>query len=63
MVEDWSLFLTQIEELKLNIIEFDKDSIIKAKKYSLNSIMKNEKYQTIIKIIYNKYIFFANNKV
>lgn len=56
MIEDWSLFLTQIEKLKLNIriIEFDKDSRIKTKKYSLNSIMKNDKYQTVIKMIYNK---------
>lgn len=39
MVENWNHFLTQIEELKLYIVEFDKNGVIKAKKYPINYIV------------------------
>lgn len=40
--ENRNLFLTWIEELKLYIIEFNKNSIIKAKKYPINYIVKDD---------------------
>lgn len=43
-VEDQNLFLPKIEELKSYIIEFDTDSIIKVKEYSINYMIGGDEY-------------------
>lgn len=45
------------------LIKFKKNDIIKAKNYFLDYKVKNNKYQPIIKIIYNKYTFLLNNSI
>lgn len=43
----------QIYKLKLYMIEFSKNGIIKAKKYFVNFIVRYNQYWSIIIIIYN----------
>lgn len=63
MVKNENSFLIEIKELKLYIIEFNKNGITKAKKDLINCIIRSKKYYLIIIIIYDKYIFFAKNWV
>ena len=63
VVEDQNCFLIKIEKLKLYIVEFSKNSVIKAKDYLVNFVVKGKKYCLIIIIIHNKYTFFANSRV
>lgn len=62
-MEDQNCFLTKIKKLKLYIIKFNKDSIIKAKDYLVNCIIRCENYHLIIVITYDEYTFFANDGV
>lgn len=45
------------------LVEFKKDKLIKTKNYLDNYIVKKDVYYFIIVITYNKYIFFANNRI
>lgn len=63
VIEDQNLFVTQIEELKSYMVEFNENGAIKAKKYPVDCIVRDNKCQIIIVITHDKYIFFANNKV
>lgn len=45
------------------MVEFEKDGIMKLKAYSFDCAIEENKYWPIIVIIYNKYIFFTNNRV
>lgn len=62
-MKDRNCFLTKVKELKLYIIEFNKDGAIKIQDYLVDYIVGKEKYYPIIVIIYDKYIFFANNEI
>lgn len=44
MVKDWINCLRRIKELKLYIVEFDKDGIMKFKIYLSNCIVNNENH-------------------
>ena len=63
IIENYKIFLNKIEKLKSYIIEFDKNNIIKPKFYLLNYTIKSHNKQLIIIITYNKYMFFANDKI
>lgn len=63
MVEDQNYFLIKIEELKLYMIEFNKDSTIKAKDYPIDYAVESEKRRLIILITYNECTFSANDRV
>lgn len=55
-------FLKKIEKLKLLIIKFNQDNIIKPKVYYFNYIIKKNSQSVIINI-YNKCIFSTNDRV
>lgn len=63
IVKDHKIFLNKIEELKLYIVEFDKDGIIKSKVYPLEYIVKSKDQKPIIVITYNKCICSTNNGI
>lgn len=44
IVEDCKNFLTKIKELKLYMVEFKEDDIIKPKTYSFNCIVKRDEH-------------------
>ena len=56
VVEDWNCFLTKMEKLKLYMVEFNKDGVIKAKDYPVNYPVERKEYCSII-------IFFANDRI
>ena len=62
VVEDRNHFLTKIEELKLYIVEFNKDGAMKAKD-PIDYIMRGEKHRPIIVITHNECTFSANDGV
>lgn len=45
------------------MVKFEKNSAIKVKKYFLDYILENNKYQPVVIITYNKYIFSINDKI
>lgn len=45
------------------MVKFNKNSIIKAKNYQINYIVKDEKYCPIIVITNNRYIFSLNSNI
>lgn len=45
------------------MIKFKNNNTIKAKKYLLDYVIKVNKHYLIIIIIYNKCIFYINNKI
>ena len=63
IIKDYKNFSKKFEKLKLYMIEFEKDDVIKEKIYLFDYIVKGEKQWPIIIIIYNKYLFFANNSI
>ena len=63
MVEDYKKFLSIKKNQKPYLIEFEEDKLIKTKKYLSDYIVEEDKYNLIIIITYNKYIFFANNGI
>lgn len=63
MVEDQSFFLIQIEKLKPYIVEFDKNGVMKAWKYSVNCVIGDHEHQTIIIITHDNCIFFVNDGI
>lgn len=54
-------FFKKIEELKLYIIEFDKNCTIKPKTYCFDYVIKSKNNESIIMITHNKCTFSANN--
>ena len=50
---------------KLNsyMIEFDEDSVMRARNYSSDCVIGGEKQWLIITITYNKCIFFVNDNI
>lgn len=62
-MKDQNSFLTKIKKLKLYIVKFNENNIIKAKNYLINYIIKDKKRYLIIIITYNEYIFFINDKI
>lgn len=63
VVKDYKVFLNKIEKLKLYIVEFDKNGIMKSKAYLLNCAVGDNYRQPIIVITHNKCTFFANNGI
>ncbi len=57
-------YLIRMKVLKLYIIEFEEDNIIKPKIYLFDYVVKANNCLSIIVItIYNKYTFSANNSI
>lgn len=54
VVEDCERFLKTMEELKPYMVEFNEDSIMKDKKYSLNCVVDGRIRRSIIMITYNE---------
>lgn len=64
LVKDYKNFLTKMEELKSYVVEFEENSIMKPKTYLFDyAVLGGDKDQSIIVIIYDEYIFSANNGV
>lgn len=57
------VFLNKIKELKPYIVKFAENSAIKPKVYLLDYAVRNNYWQLIIVITYDKYTFFANNDI
>lgn len=62
IMEDYKNFLKKIEKLKPYMIEFEEKSIMKIKIYLFDYIIYSNDHCLII-IIYDMYIFFANNRI
>ena len=63
VAEDCKVFLNKIEELKLYIVEFDKDGTIKPIVYPLNCVIGGNDWRPIIVITHDECTFSANNKI
>lgn len=63
VVKNYLNFLKKIEELKLYIIEFNKDGMIKPKVYSPDCAVKSENHQLIILIPHDNCTFSANDSI
>lgn len=63
MIEDHKKFLNTIKNLELYLVKFEKDRLIKTKKYIDDCIVERDKCYLIIVITYNKYTFFANDGI
>lgn len=63
MVKDCKKFLNKIEELKLYLVEFHEDGTMKNKMYPPAYAVRSENCQSIIIIIYDEYIFLANDGI
>ena len=53
VVEDRNYFLIKLEELKPYIVEFNEDSVIKAKDYPADCVMGGEECHPITVITHN----------
>lgn len=62
-MKDEKNFIQKIEDFQPYIVEFDKNSTTKSKKYLLNCIIGRHNWQSVIIITYNKYTFLANNNI
>lgn len=63
VVKDCRNFLIKIEKLKLYIVKFEENGIMKSKAYLFNCTIRRNKHQFIIVITHNKYIFFTNDRI
>lgn len=63
IVKNRNHFLTKKEKLKLYIVKFNEDSIMKAKDYPVNYIVKEEEHCLIIKITHDECIFSTNDLI
>lgn len=52
-----------MDKLKLYMVEFDKNSAIKVKKYSIDCVVGGDKYQPIVIITHNNCTFSGNDRV
>lgn len=62
-VENCKNFLRRIKELKLYIVKFEENSVIKDKIYLFDYTVHDNDYYLIIIIIYNEYIFSTNDRI
>lgn len=63
IVEDYKDFLKKLNKLKPYMVEFEEDGIMKPKVYLFNCVVGVNEQCLIIVITYDKYIFFANNRI
>lgn len=63
IVEDHLNILKEMKELKLYIVEYNKNGTIKLKTYFPDCTIDGENKQLIIMITHDKYSFFANNSL
>ena len=63
VVEDQEQFLKIMKELKPYLIEFEEDSIMKAKNYPSDCKVRDAKRQPIIVITYDKCTFSSNDGI
>lgn len=63
MVDNCANFLKVMEDLKFYVVEFQEDGTIKPKVYPDDCRIEGPNWRPIIIIIYDKYIFSANNDV
>ena len=63
IVEDQKTFLNKMEELKLYIVESDKNGAMKTQAYSSNCAVGGNYWQPIIVITHNKCTFSTNDKI
>lgn len=62
MVENRTKFLQFLEDLKPYLVKFDFERRIKEKIYLLGYKIEGKNWQPVICIIYDKYIFSANDR-
>lgn len=60
-MEDYKNFLKKIEKLKLDIVEFEGNGVMKKNIYLSNYAIYNLNYCSIIIINHDKYTFSINN--
>ncbi len=63
VVEDWNDFLTRIEDLKLHILELEKNNAMKPKIYLFDEIIEKDDRRPITVISHDECIFSANNGI
>lgn len=63
MIKDCANFLKKIEELKVFLVKFNKDIIMRSKIYPSNYIVRSEDSQSIIIITHNKCTFSLNDRI
>ena len=63
IIEDCKNFLKKIKELKLYMVEFEKDGVMKAKTYLFNCVVERPNQCSIMIITHNECILFANNGI
>lgn len=63
VIEDRQKKILKMEELKLYLVEFNEDSIIKEKTYPANCIVNSSDCQPVIVNTYDVFIFFTNNRI
>lgn len=63
MMEDQNNFLSRIEDLKLYMVRFEKNSIMKPKIYSFDCAVGGNNCRPIIVITHNKCTLFANDSI
>lgn len=52
-----------MKKLKPYLVKFNKDGIMKKNNYPINCIVNNCNCQLVIVIIYDKYIFFTDDRI
>lgn len=63
MIEDYKKFLNTMKDLKVYLVEFEENELMKIKNYLLDCIIRRDIYYLVIIITYNKYIFSANDGI
>lgn len=63
MIENYANFLKAIKDLKLYIVKFKKDRIMKLKVYPNDCIVKDSNERPIIVNTHDEYIYSADNSV
>ena len=63
IVEDCKRFLNKIKELKLYLVKFNENDVMKNKMYLPNCVVRGENCQSKIRITYNIYTFLINNSI
>ncbi len=63
VVKDQNHFLTKMKELKLYMVEFNKNDTIKAKDYPVDCAIGGGEHPPIIVITHDEYTFSANDRI
>lgn len=63
MVKDFIKFFYKMKNLKLYLVKFDKNNIIKDKIYLSDCIVDDKNCWLVIIIIYNRYTFSLNDGI